>query len=129
MKNQLVTLILLLTTSTGFAAGKAQVSVTAKATSGQKIELTFKTIPADGLAINEDGPWSLDVIDSGKISLTKKTYKRSDWKQDLAGFVITADATGQKSADIKYKLVSFICTKDKTQCFREVIDSAAKVSW
>ena len=130
MKNFLASFfVLLVSTSTAFAAGKARVTVAAKSIAGNKIELTFQTTPADGLAINGEGPWSLDVVDAGKITPAKKSYKRPEWKSDVAGFVVTADASGQKSADIKYKLVAFICTKDKTQCFREVVDSTATVTW
>ena len=125
----LVTNLLLIWTPTAYAAGKALVSVTAKAVSNKKLELTFKTQPADGLVINHDGPWKLEIKEAGAIKPDKSEWKRAEWKEEIGGFIVTADPAGQKSADIKYKLIAFVCTKDKSQCFREVVENSAKVAW
>jgi hypothetical protein len=116
-------------TPMAYAAGKATVNVSAKSISSKKIELTFKTQPAEGLVINHEGPWKLEIKDAGTIKPDKTEWKRSDWREDIGGFMVTANPGSQKSAEIKYKLVAFICTKDKSQCFREVIDTNAKITW
>lgn len=115
--------------ASGKASSRATVNVTAKSVAGKKLELRFSTQPADGLVINHDGPWKLEIQDAGSIKLEKTELKRSDWKEDIGGFVVTANAEQKKSTDIKYKLIAFICTKDKTQCFREVIETTAKINW
>jgi len=119
----------LFSTVPAFAAGKATVTVNAKTTQDGRVELTFKTTPADGLAINKEGPWKLELKSSGKLKFEKKEYKRADWKEDFAGFSLTSEPTKEKSDNVKYKLVAFICTKDKSQCFREVIEGASAVKW
>ena len=130
MKNTLILILSSLLASTmTLAAGKATVEVTAKAQSGKKLELTFKTKPADGLVINHDGPWKLDIQNSGSIKPERTEYKRADRKEDTESFVVTAEHSGAKSGDIKFKMITFVCTKDKSQCFREVIDTNAKLSW
>jgi hypothetical protein len=111
------------------AAGKAQVDVSAKATPDKHVELTFKTSPTDGLAINPEGPWNLKITDAGGLKFDKMEFKRPEWKEQISGFTAMATPAKEKTGIIKYKLVAFICTKDKTQCFREVVENEAKVSW
>ena len=111
------------------AAGKAQVDVSAKATPDKHVELTFKTSPAEGLSINPEGPWNLKITDAGGLKLEKMEFKRAEWKEQISGFTAKATPAKEKTGIIKYKLVAFICTKDKTQCFREVVETEAKVSW
>lgn len=112
-----------------FAAGRASIDVSAKAQPDKRVELTFKTLPANELAINKDGPWKLEILDSGKLKFEKKEYKRGDWKEDIAGFTAISSPAKTKSEKIKYKLIAFICTKDKSQCFREVVEGTASVTW
>lgn len=112
-----------------FAAGRASIDVTAKAQPDKRVELTFKTLPANDLAINKDGPWKLEILNSGKLKFEKKEYKRGDWKEDIAGFTVISSPAKTKSEKIKYKLIAFICTKDKSQCFREVVEGTASVTW
>lgn len=111
------------------AAGKANVEVTAKAQGDKRVELTFKTIPTGDLAINSEGPWKLQLISSGKLKFNKKEFKRAEWKEDIAGFTAVSSPAKTKSEKIQYKLTAFICTKDKSQCFREVIEGTANVNW
>ena len=115
--------------STAIAAGKAHVEVSAKLQPDKRVELTFKTIPATDLVINKDGPWKLEITFPGKLSFDKKEYKRPDWKEDIAGFTALSGPSKVKSESIKYKMTSFVCTKDKTQCFREVIEGTSKLTW
>jgi hypothetical protein len=111
------------------AAGRAQVEVSAKATPNKLVELTFKTSPADGLSINPEGPWHLKITDAGGLKFDKMEFKRPEWKEQISGFTAMATPAKDKTGTIKYRLVAFICTKEKTQCFREVIEKEAKVSW
>ena len=112
-----------------WAAGKATVEVSAKRLADKKVELTFAAKPAAGLVINSEGPWKLTVVDPGSIKLDRSEYKREDWSEKNAGFSVIAAPGAKNTADLKYKMVVFVCTKEKTQCFREVIESPATVSW
>ena len=111
------------------AAGKATVEVTAKVQADKRVELTFKTLPNADLAINKEGPWKLEVLSSGKLKFDKKEFKRGDWKEDIAGFTLLSSPAKTKNEKVKYKLTAFICTKDKSQCFREVVEGVANVNW
>ena len=111
------------------AAGKATVEVSAKGQPDKRVELTFKTLPNADLAINKEGPWKLEVLSSGKLKFDKKEFKRGDWKEDIAGFTLLSSPAKTKNEKVKYKLTAFICTKDKSQCFREVVEGVANVNW
>ncbi len=113
----------------GKAAGKATVEVTALSQPDSRVQFTFKTVPHGDLVVNKEGPWKLEIISSGKIQFDKKELKRPDWKEDIAGFLLTSAPSKTKSEKIKYKLVAFVCTKDKSQCFREVVQGDANVKW
>ena len=110
----------------GFAKGPAKATVQITSVKGTK--LVFKTVPNDGLVINHEGPWSLEIksITGAKANVT--TLKRADWKEDTATFdlPVVADASA-KEAEVQYMLTSFVCTKEKTQCYREVLEDKAKV--
>lgn len=109
------------------ASSKATVQISSSKDKGAT-KLVFKTVPNDGLVINHEGPWSLEIKNITGVKSNVKTLKRSDWKEDTATFdlPVVADASA-KEADVQYKLVSFVCTKEKTQCYREVIEDNAKV--
>jgi hypothetical protein len=111
------------------AAGKAKVEVSAKAQADKRVELTFKTLPSTDLAINKDGPWKLEILSSGKLKFDKKELKRADWKEEIAGFTMVSSPAKTKKETIKYKLTAFICTQDKSQCFREVVEGVTNINW
>lgn len=114
---------------TAMAAGKATVEVTALGQPDSRVQFTFKTVPSGNLIVNKEGPWKLEILSSGKIQFDKKELKRADWKEDIAGFSLVSAPAKTTSEKIKYKLVAFVCTKDKSQCFREVIQGDANVKW
>lgn len=115
--------------ATSKAASKATVEVTALGQPDNRVQFTFKTIPSGDLVVNKDGPWKLEIISSGKIQFDKKELKRADWKEDISGFSLISTPAKIKSEKIKYKLVAFVCTKDKSQCFREVVQGDTNVKW
>ncbi len=100
---------------------RVDVSKTAK-------ELVFKVIPNDGLVINLEGPWKLEIKDHAGLTVEKKLYDRSTLNEKLTGFQVPAVAAkGVNKGEVSYKLVAFVCTKDKTRCYRDVHD--AKSQW
>jgi hypothetical protein len=116
--------------SQALAAGKARVEVSAKRLDGDRAEFIFKTLASDGLKINSEGPWKLEIKDSGSVMFEKKEMKRTDWKESDAAFVQTGKTKPKtSSSNISYKLTAFVCTQDKGQCFREVIEGKTDVKW
>ena len=112
-----------------FGAGKATVTVTAKKDKND-VRLSFKTVPAEGLAINAEGPWKLEIKPMSGLKADKSEWKRSDWNEATGEFEFTAHPQSKAtSSDVPFKLTAFICTKDKTQCFREVIEQKAPITW
>ena len=84
------------------------------------LALTFKVKPHDGMTATMDAPWKLEVEDKDLV-FSKNPLVRSDVDASLPGFVLkaTTQPTHTKGL-LKYTLTSFICTKEKTQCYREV---------
>jgi hypothetical protein len=115
--------------ASGKAAGRATVEITALGQPDGRVQFTFKTVPSGDLVVNKDGPWKLDILSSGKIKFEKNELKRAEWKEDIAGFSLTSAPAKTKSEKIKFKLVAFVCTKDKSQCFREVLQGDTSVKW
>ena len=115
--------------ATAFAAAPDHAKLDAAAQkSGDKVELRFKVVPDAGLHINMEGPWKLELTGADGLALAKTTYVKSDMDEKLPGFVVkTAAKPSKASGDVDYKLTAFVCTNDKTQCYREV--HTGKLPW
>jgi len=108
--------------STGFAAGKATIKVSPHL-DGNKTLLTFATIPGDGLKINGEGPWKLEIKSHKGFKPSNTEFKRPEWQEDVAGFQVPVTIEkGMKSGEVSYKMTTFVCTKDKSTCYREVVE-------
>ena len=110
-----------------WAADHAAVAAAAKPAGGG-IAFEFKVNPAHGLHINMEGPWKLELTDTAGLAFAKTTLTKGEMDEKLPGFTIkTAGLPQAKSGDVGYKLTAFVCTDDKTQCFRDVL--SGKVGW
>jgi hypothetical protein len=95
---------------------------------GDVVELTLKTVPNDGLIINLEGPWKLEVKKADGLTLAKTTLTRGEFDEKEAQFkVVTTAKPAKPEGEIEYKYVAFVCTKDKTTCYRDVHEG--KSSW
>lgn len=95
---------------------------------GDNLELTLKTVPNEGLIINLEGPWKVEVKKADGLTLAKSTLVRGDFDEKDAQFkVVTTAKPAKPEGEIEYKYVAFVCTKDKTQCFRDVHEG--KAAW
>jgi len=95
---------------------------------GQNLQLAFKVSPRAGLHINLEGPWKLELKNAGGLAFAKTTLVRADMDEKLPGFVLTTTAKpAQVSGEVAYKLIAFVCTNDKTQCYRDV--HTGKAPW
>lgn len=87
---------------------------------GDLLSIAFKVEPHQGLKVTLDAPWKL-VIESQDLSLAKTTLSKADLDANLPGFVVkTATKPKASQGKLQYTLTSFVCTEEKTQCYREV---------
>lgn len=111
------------------ATSQSSIEVTTTSQPGGELKLQFKTVPAKGLKINTDGPWSLEFKDHPGLEVTTKKLGKSDFAESIPGFTMTSKPSA-KSGKISFKMVVFVCTETKSQCFRDVhqgsVDWAAK---
>lgn len=98
---------------------QAAVAVTKALQPDGKIRFDFKTIPAKGLKINTDGPWSLELKSHPGLELAKEKLGRAEFQDAIPGFSLLAKPA-EKSGKVDFKMVVFVCTAEKTQCFRDV---------
>jgi hypothetical protein len=97
----------------------SKVEVTQEATA-KSLTLTFKVVPQTGMTVTADAPWKLE-IEAPDLPLVKNPLGKGDLREGLPGFVVeTQERPKTKDGELKYKLTSFICTKEKTQCYRDV---------
>lgn len=113
----------------GFAAPKhSSVEITPQK-NGQQLEWTFKVIAKPGMgATFEQAPWSLSFKDAQGLQFEGGTpdpktgtvkFAHDKLDQKLPGYKVKAKAS-EKSGKMKYELHTFICTLEKTRCYREV---------
>lgn len=113
----------------GFAEPKhSKVEVSPKK-SGQQLEWTFKVTPNPNMvATFEEAPWSLTLKDTKGLKFEGATadaksgqvkFAHDKLDQSLPGYKVKATAS-EKTGKMKYEFHTFICTKEKSRCYREV---------
>ncbi len=107
------------TSATPSTSKQASIEVDWKKTSGGQLTFDFKTIPAKGLKINTDGPWSLELKEYSGLEVVNAKLGKSEFKENLGGFSVSSKPQ-VKSGKVTYKMVVFVCTENKSQCFRDV---------
>ena len=119
--------IIALTSSIALAKVPVHSKVTVKAKkSGDKVALDFKVGVVGAIVINDEGPWSLQLKSHDGLKFKKTKFKKADFKKTAADlshkkiYVETDGKPTKKSGKVEYKMVTFICTKNKEKCFREV---------
>ena len=118
---------LVLSTAALAAPDHAKVDAAAEK-AGAGLELRFKVVPESGLHVNMEGPWKLELTGTDGLKLPKTTLTKGDMDEKLPGFVVkTAAKPAKASGDVDYKLTAFVCSDDKTQCYREV--HTGKLPW
>lgn len=67
----------------------------------------------------EGTPWSLKIKKSEGANFSSQTFDEKALDHNMPGYKITSDGNISDSGKIEYSLVAFVCTKDKTRCYRE----------
>ncbi len=93
---------------------------------GDNLVFTFTNVPDDGLVTNLEGPWKLDLKSAPGLKLAKTTFARAELDEKNASFSFKTTAKPEgKEGVIEYKFITFVCTKDKTTCYRDVHEGKA----
>lgn len=86
-----------------------------------RLHMTFKLVPSENMVINMDGPWKLEVKKADGLEFSNNKLLKAEMQQSIPGFVAeTKTAPKAKSGKIDYQMIAFVCSKDKSQCFRDV---------
>ena len=98
-------------------------SVEAKAVPvGENLRLDFKVIAADGLHVNQDAPWSLELKEAPGLSFSQMKWNKAALDKALPGFSTTTNAKpNQAKGVVNYTLTAFVCTDDKKLCHRDIL--------
>lgn len=87
------------------------------------VNLSFLVHVADGTKLNLDAPWKLTL--EGSNGLFPSSLGVKDFSKELPGFTVTSQklqAVAQSRLELKYRLVAYSCSTDKTACYRDVLD-------
>lgn len=86
------------------------------------IILHFKVTPAEGMQLSFDqAPWQLNLTQAEGLMPEQTELILKDLSRTLPGFSVRAAMLpDRKPQSLHYKLISFACTQDKKQCFREI---------
>ncbi|NDE15564.1 hypothetical protein EBZ80_11605 [bacterium] len=101
------------------ASSQASVEFKASSQPDGQLELEFKAVPAKGLKINHDGPWSLELKDHPGLEISTSKLGKVDFKESVPGFSVMAKPK-TKAGKVNFKMIVFVCTETKSQCFRDV---------
>lgn len=129
-----VLLTILVVANVGFSQGRLHSKLEIKATehkNNQK-EIVFTVTPDAGMKINFDDkkpetvPWQLEIKNPQGLKVPKLKLEYADFDRDKGQFRFVAANEGKvPERGFDYRLVAFVCTQDKSQCFRDVF----KASW
>jgi hypothetical protein len=133
MNKLLTSLFLILSTTFSFVAlGNApkHATIEAKATAQADgtVSFSLKVIPNKGMKTSLDAPWKLNVLKSDGLTIKTAELKRADLDGSLPGFSFaTVGKPASGTGKLDYKMTAFICTEDKTQCYRDVLEGS--IDW
>lgn len=113
---------------TAFAEAKHSEVIATASKAGDQVAIEFKIKFPEHIAINHDGPWSLVFTKAPELKFSKAKWDLKDLSDSLPGFkVTTSEKPKAKAGTADYTATVFVCTKDKTQCYREV--HKGSVNW
>ena len=120
----------LLISSVAFGFGKPEHS-TVEVTNqkdGESVAFTFKIKAKTDHVITFDAPWQLEIKDHNGLKFSETKLKKDKMDEKLPGYVVKTTGTPSTAkGELEYRLTSFICTADKTKCYREV--HKGKTNW
>ena len=112
---------------------RVQVDVSAKKDASGSYLVNFSVKPQSGMQLTLEAPWKLTLLESAGLSYqgsarqkekdSKKQYiyTKAEMDDKLPGYLVKVDKNNQKASEISFTLEAFSCTKDKSQCFKDVV--------
>lgn len=85
----------------------------------EKDVLSFELSAVEKHELTFEGPWTLELTNLKGLSISKLKYSQKDFDLSDRKYKVKVDKA-EASHSLDYKLVAFVCTKDKTKCYREV---------
>ena len=114
-------------TAPAVAKPHSKVEAKAEATS-DVIKFDFKVSFDDGLHLNKDAPWSLELKPAAGLEFKQTKLGKGDLDASLPGFrAQTAVKPTAAKGTLPYTLTAFVCTDDKKMCYRDVLKG--EVEW
>ncbi len=123
----LCTVTFIATAAPAWGMGQPEHSAVAVTSSpaGEQLALTFKIDLKNAMVVNLEGPWKLELKSSDGLAFASTTLDKAAFDEKMPGYKLTTTAKPTKPAGtVNYTLTAFVCTKDKTRCFREVHQGA-----
>ena len=116
---------LLLLSSIAFAENLSSptVSVSSVPLPDHNALFSFMVMPSVGFVPNYEAPWKLEIF---KNHLSIKDAQYSLVRKDSSEFQICTERPPKKTESLKYRIVSYFCSTDKTSCFRNVSEGVTK---
>ncbi len=107
--------------ASGFGEPKNSKIEITSAPAGDQLEFTFKISANAGHTVTFEAPWKLEVKNHDGLAFASSTFNKDNMDEALPGYKVKTNAKPTKqNGEFEYSLVSFICTSDKTTCYREV---------
>ena len=111
------------------AAGPSHSQVETKVIpEGEVLRFDFKITYPQGLHLNREAPWKLELTSSPSLKFNQTVWDRTALDDKLPGFhAKTTAKPNDPKGTLSYTLTAFVCTDDKSQCFRDVLKG--EINW
>ncbi len=117
-----LSICLILFGTKSLAENRAKIEISQKKEGGAYL-IKFIVSPANKeLKLNLEAPWRLQVKSNDPAVFPKTKLEKTDLDPKLPGFALkTASLSLKDKMTVPYEMTAFTCTKDRSQCFRELI--------
>jgi hypothetical protein len=118
----IIGLVFLITLSTAYSKTMHSKLVISKnqVKTSDEIQLQFKIIPLNGMSYNTVGPSKLKLTSIGKDPKNILVKSKNEFDEKIPGFTVSLKSTQETGPKFDYKFISFVCTSDKSHCYRDV---------
>lgn len=69
--------------------------------------------------INDAAPWSLELLEYKGIEIIKNKFSKNDFAIKSDNVTVKIGRSNNEKPKLKVKITSFVCTENKSQCFRD----------
>lgn len=107
----------------------AKLAVTSNLIEKGHVNLTLELRPISDMLLTLDAPWKLKIKKDKQLGLNEVSFKKDELfaklcstKSDteLSCSLVSKSSPTNKKGDLLIEFTTFVCTKDKTRCYREV---------